>query len=219
MAVIHFRNMPELGGRVFQCPHCGIAAQQLWDGARFDYRESKFEVHISECTECEGQCLWVDQKMLIPTSGGTMRPSADMPDNVKADYNEAASVMQASPRAAAALLRLALEKLCDHEKVGAKGGSLQAKIDYLEKEKNLSVELVQAMDAVRVIGNEAVHPGMLDLRDDAKTVKVLFGLINFIIDELITKPAQRASFYESVVPNSKKRKGQVAKGGAGDSGK
>ncbi|WP_084649789.1 DUF4145 domain-containing protein [Planktotalea frisia] len=37
-----------------------------------------------------------------------------MPDGVKLDYEEAALIAQQSPRGAAALLRLALENLCNH---------------------------------------------------------------------------------------------------------
>jgi hypothetical protein len=37
-----------------------------------------------------------------------------MPDEVKLDYEEAALIAQQSPRGAAALLRLALENLCNH---------------------------------------------------------------------------------------------------------
>ena len=41
-------------------------------------------------------------------------PSDDMPEDVKADYMEASSVVETSPRALLALLRLALQKLMPH---------------------------------------------------------------------------------------------------------
>jgi Domain of unknown function (DUF4145) len=43
--------------------------------------------------------------------------------------------------------------------------------------KGLSPVVQQALDAVRVIGNEAVHPETLDLKDDRDTATTLFGLV------------------------------------------
>jgi hypothetical protein len=36
----------------------------------------------------------------------------------------------------------------------------------------------QSLDIVRVIGNDAVHPGQIDLTDDIETATKLFVLIN-----------------------------------------
>ena len=60
----------------------------------------------------------------------------------------------------------------------------------------------QALDTVRVIGNESVHPGQMDLRDDVKTAQTLFELVNFIIDQRITQPNRIKTIYESL-PKSK----------------
>jgi len=41
---------------------------------------------------------------------------------------------------------------------------------------------------VRVIGNEAVHPGKLDLKDDRDTATRLFKLVNIIAEQMISNP-------------------------------
>jgi hypothetical protein len=46
-----------------------------------------------------------------------------------------------------------------------------------------------------VIGNNAVHPGELDLRDDRDTAVSLFALINFIIDQQIAEPKRLSRVY------------------------
>ncbi len=41
---------------------------------------------------------------------------------------------------------------------------------------------------VRVVGNDAVHPGALDLRDDRAAAERLFGLVNLIVERMISYP-------------------------------
>jgi len=53
-----------------------------------------------------------------------------------------------------------------------------------------------ALDAVRVIGNNAVHPGQIDLTDDVATATALFGLVNFISEKMISEPAEIKRLYD-----------------------
>ena len=124
-----------------------------------------------------------------------------MPDNVKTDFTEARNVLNASPRAAAALLRLALEKLIMVE-LGVRGKDLNDAIGTLVKE-GLPDKAQKALDSVRVIGNEAVHPGQIDLSDNVETATTLFRLLNWIVDGMITRPRKIDEIYESL-PQSKK---------------
>jgi hypothetical protein len=56
----------------------------------------------------------------------------------------------------------------------------------------------QALDAIRVIGNEAVHPGLLDLRDDIDTASRLFGAINIVAEQMISNQKHVADLYEKL---------------------
>ena len=70
--------------------------------------------------------------------------------------------------------------------------------------------LVQkALDIVRVVGNNAVHPGELDLKDDRATAAKLFELVNRIAQDLITHPKELQELFEEKVPEGAKR--QIAK--------
>ena len=60
-----------------------------------------------------------------------------------------------------------------------------------------------ALDAVRVIGNEAVHPGTLDLKDDRDTAMRLFGLMNIIAEQMISNPKHIKELYDKL-PESKR---------------
>ena len=123
-----------------------------------------------------------------------------MPPAVLDDYEEAASICVKSPRAAAALLRLALEKLCH---ALGKSGTINLMIGDLVKD-GLPSRAQQAFDAVRVIGNEAVHPGEIDLRDDLDTVLTLFKLLNLIVEKVITEPKEIDQIYSGLPPGKLK---------------
>ena len=97
-------------------------------------------------------------------------------------------------------LRLAIEKFCDFLK--ATGDNLNEKIGWLVS-KGVDPIVQQALDAVRVIGNEAVHPGQIDLRDDRDTAIELFEAINLIADQMVTRPKRVQALYDKL-PATKK---------------
>jgi hypothetical protein len=118
-----------------------------------------------------------------------------MPEAVRNDYLEARDIVSKSPRAAAALLRLALQKLMPE--IGRKGDNLNDDIGQLVRE-GLPVQVQQALDVVRVVGNNAVHPGLIDLKDDQITALALFNLVNLIVDFMIAQPKRVLELYDSL---------------------
>ena len=78
--------------------------------------------------------------------------------------------------------------------------------------KELPPKVQEALDSVRVIGNESVHPGTIDLRDNKEIAKKLFKLINFIAPKLISETKEIDEIYNSLPPNKlagiKKRHGK-----------
>ena len=116
-----------------------------------------------------------------------------MPTDAKEDYLEARSIVALSPRAACALLRLALQRLMPA--LGEKSGDLNTDIGSLVQ-KGLDPDVQKALDVLRVIGNNAVHPGEIDLSDDADTAAALFGVLNFIVEQRIERPQKLQTLYE-----------------------
>lgn len=51
---------------------------------------------------------------------------------------------------------------------------------------------------MRVIGNNCVHPGEIDMRDDAETVQKLFRLVNFIAEKMISDPKEIDEIYDTL---------------------
>jgi Domain of unknown function (DUF4145) len=144
-----------------------------------------------------------ETSVLYPTTNlaSIPPPSPDMPEEVTNDYNEARAIFGNSPRSSAALLRLALQKLCKH--LGEPGESLNDDIGALVA-KGLSRQIQHALDIIRVIGNNAVHPGVIDLHEEKETVFKLFEIINFTVNQMITQPQEIARIYNKLPEGPKK---------------
>ncbi|MCX7168626.1 MAG: DUF4145 domain-containing protein [Rhodocyclales bacterium] len=158
-------------------------------------------VFISNCYTCGKPAIWLHDRLLYPPVMTGPSPNPDLSEDVQRDYEEARRILELSPRGAAALLRLAIEKICIE--LRAEGKDINQRIAFLVS-KGLPVEVQQALDAVRVIGNEAVHPGQVDIRDDRETATKLFGLVNYIANDRITRPKQIAEVY-GMIPEEKRK--------------
>lgn len=152
---------------------------------------------LSICLPCSGISIWVGNRIIFPMSAPDVpEPNSDMPSGVRGDYEEASLVLGTSPRAAAALLRLAIQKLCQH--VLGRKGDVNEMIGVLVRERGLSPTIQKALDVVRVVGNEAVHPGVIDLKDDVATASAMFNLTNLITEAMITTPRHVEEMYAAL---------------------
>lgn len=170
--------------------------QKQWQSANIKVENA----HLSECYHCKRITVWVHKSIVHPTIRRGPIPNPDLPPAIQADIEEARSIVDLSARGAAALLRLALQKLCKH--LGESGTDINRDIGELVK-KGLNPLVQQALDIVRVVGNESVHPGTLDLRDDQDVALQLFGLINAIADQMITHPKQVQALYAKLPANKR----------------
>lgn len=204
---------PEFQKKAFTCPHCDVYANFYWKAGKEDtlfqgggrgYTDN--DLHIASCTHCAGRVVWFvndyNAYMLWPFGiANAPLPHEEMPDDVKSDYIEARSISALSPRGAAALLRLAIQKLCTH--LGESGKNINNDIQALVK-KGLPVQIQQALDVVRVSGNNAVHPGELRLDDNPEIASALFGLLNLIVDNRIAEPKRVEALYAALPEGARK---------------
>ncbi|EOU1603922.1 DUF4145 domain-containing protein [Clostridium perfringens] len=199
---------PQLNANRFTCPNCNAIAQQLWSVDEFYKYGNKiqriystggekleFKISVSTCQSCYTPHIWIDDKMVQPIDSDIQIANLDMPENVKKIYNEAREVFPISAKAAAALLRLALQYLC--VELGGKGKNINDDIAKLVKE-GLPIQIQQALDIVRVVGNNAVHPGELNLDDNKEVARTLFDIINFIVENRIVQPKKIEELYNSL---------------------
>ncbi len=190
----------------FTCPHCGVLANQDWAHiVEYNYKYSPFyQIDRSKCSNenCQQECLWMDGKMVVPDMEGIPYPNDDLSDEIKGDYMEARSILSRSPRGASALLRLGLQKLC--KQLGEPGKDINTDIASLVK-KGLRPSIQKALDIVRVTGNESVHPGVLDMKDNREVALKLFELVNLIAEVMVSEPKRVEDLYDKVIPEEKKK--------------
>jgi hypothetical protein len=195
---------PEYGKSSFHCPNCGIKAKQHWGEAYYAIGAPPFNrvegIEFCYCDHCRIPSIWKDQKMIDPLEGGVPLPNDDLPEEIQKDFLEARKIVDASPRGATALLRLVLQKLMIE--LGEKGKNINDDIAS-QVNQGLSPKVQEALDVIRIYGNDSVHPGQVDIKDDKDTAITLFKLTNFIAEEMLTKPKEVREIFDSL-PESKK---------------
>jgi len=166
-----------------------------------DYVRTRVEnLVISKCYSCKEISVWIYDRLVHPDSSFEVMPNPDIPDDARRDFIEASKILAISPRGSAALLRLCVQKLCKH--LGKKGENINHDIAELVRD-GLDVRVQQALDIVRVVGNNAVHPGQIDITDDRDTASRLFRLVNMIADATITQPKQIKNLYKELPESAK----------------
>lgn len=200
------KNIPGIGvpsSNTFVCPYCHAVSQFNCSRlARFPIASGAVLIS-AECVACSEFSIFLasdnEELQLFPYSLTDIpQPNVDMPEDIKKIYLEAATVLKDSPRASAALSRLAIDHLT--LKFSNKNNLNSRIADMVSK--GLSPMVQQALDAVRVIGNNAVHPGTIDLSDDSKLALSLLELVNLIVDKQISEPKKIQEVYDRLPKRS-----------------
>ncbi|WP_462350955.1 DUF4145 domain-containing protein [Fusobacterium varium] len=196
---------PEIEKRICTCSFCKGNNEHMWTSfyikpnsyvqAGFSSKLENF--WVSACKVCGGITIWKDKdkKQIYPYTSGIEEANVDMPEEIKSLYEEARAVYPISKKSSAALLRLALQKLC--KELGEEGKNINDDIKSLVA-KGLPDEIQIALDGIRIVGNQAVHPGELNIDEDEELVETLFWLLNLIIEKTISSEKKTEKFYESL---------------------
>jgi hypothetical protein len=120
----------------------------------------------------------------------------DIDDDIVSIYNEAYSIIELSPVAACAMLRICIEKIIKrYGKHTFKEGTNIDKVhlnNFIENIKStIPLIIYQTLHIIRIIGNGVIHDGRLMLDDPNENKDMAYELANFIpliVSELIIRP-------------------------------
>jgi hypothetical protein len=205
---------PTFHAKQFNCVRCGVFSAQFW-GTPLRRNGQGFsdltDWNYCTCSHCKTMSFWYQERMIVPSEAPVPPAHEDFPEECRADYNEARDIVARSPKAAAALLRLCLQKLL--KELGEKGKNINDDIASLVQ-KGLPAAVQQALDFCRIVGNNAVHPGELSLDDTPEIANALFEMLNFIVEQRITQLKRIDAFYAVLSPKARetidKRDGKPA---------
>jgi hypothetical protein len=207
---MHNYHPPEYKKPQFHCIHCGVFSLHAWRNFYcWNKSHAGYSIHkpleSCVCEHCKKWSYWYDERMIFPAVALVPAAHMDMPQECITDYEEARGIVDASPRAASALLRLVLQKLMIS--LGENGKNIDVDIANLV-EKGLPVEVRQAIDACRINGDKAMHPGKIetsDIPEDTSEVAYrLFNIINFIVEDRISRPTRIESLFAQFPESVKK---------------
>lgn len=197
---------PHLHSSSFVCPACGVLTHHIWDRLTASSDSVKLKGQpswwVSMCLHCKGNTIFNGYQRVYPVGLGGPLPASDMSAPVRAIYEEARAVASASPRAAAALLRVAVEMLVDHLEPGK--AKLNSKIGKLV-ERGLDPQIQQMLDTVRVFGNEGgAHSGKINMNEQPEVLGMLMFCVNTIVEGMITYPKRIAEVYSTLPVEQRK---------------
>lgn len=57
------------------------------------------------------------------------------------------------------------------------------------------------MDSIRIIGDEAVHPGQINIDDNKELAVAMFRMMNIIVEKMILEPKEIDELYQLMPEN------------------
>ena len=165
-----------------RCPHCNVTAAFEYNetgirSMRYHSDNMGYNIEHVVCPSCKElviyltvggveqnpvaqECFIEDEyefHELIYPMNSSKRLGSEIPILIRNEFNEAKNILNASPKASAALSRRLLQKIL-HDQFSIKKRNLSKEIDGFINLSDVPSHLADAVDAIRNIGNFAAHP-------------------------------------------------------------
>jgi hypothetical protein len=177
------------------------------------------------CAKCEKPTIWIENyfesaddedyietyEMIYPKTFSIFDPpNEDLDEEIKTVYKQAAAIVQESPIASCALLRLCMEKIIiKHANYKGNQNILKNIIDELKDIGTIDENIYKAMQSIRIVGNNAIHNGSIkidDLDENLDMAVLISRYINLMATELITRKKEINSVFEAAQAFEAKKK-------------
>jgi hypothetical protein len=208
------------------CPHCGKAFHDIWNNTELPWVEPNkldtngWMAHTTTCPACKNSIIELSERRrqlpsnrpqdlsildirrfrVHPTNTFRRPTPAEVPADIKDDYEEACRVLPISHKASAALSRRCLQAILREQAYTQR--DLAQQIDALLSESNpakaIPTALRQTVDAIRNFGNFSAHP-----ITDQTTLQVVavepgeaewcLDILDEMFDHYYVKPVQAAT--------------------------
>lgn len=211
-----------------KCPHCTISIHEYWKVTPVQTLDAKgnttgtmWRIQYLNCPECNKPVMRYGHVMPqghnLPAAdpkswtqfhpvGSTRPPVAkEVPDDVAADYTEAANVLSISPKASAALSRRCLQSILWAAGYAQKDLSKQidAVLVEIDTTKALPSSTHTIVDVVRNFGNFSAHKitdqTTLQIIDvEPHEAEFCLDVLDALFDHYYIKPAQAQAMKQAL---------------------
>ena len=170
------------------CPHCKVYADFRQVGTTVHYIVPGGSHFIWSCANCSGGVFVIGDKIVYPTI--RTEASADIPTEIRDDFNEALRSLNGNnAKAAVIMTRSALQGATRQQR--AQGKTLKDEIDDLAAKHVISPTLQDWSHELRDGGNLVAHPEP-GKTVDTQDAEELIALAESIFDYLYVIPAEVA---------------------------
>jgi hypothetical protein len=154
---------------LMKCPHCRTAFHENWRHSSIDGGSRYWQAQALTCPECKKDTLQLGVtdngtypatwRQIFPIGSSRAPVPTEVPGEIVADYNEAASVLPVSAKASAALARRCLQSVLREQGYAQRDLSQQidAALNEQDTRKALPTAVHTIVDAVRNFGNFSAH--------------------------------------------------------------
>ena len=181
------------------CPHCQIYRE--WEWIEFagvsiyhgDIRYTNdYQGYYAYCYNCNNHVIYFQDKLMYPENNLIIKPDIlfDKYKKPKKLFLEAIKVSPISPRAGLTLARMCLEALTNelleenNEKIDK---DFIKNIDRLYSKNIIDLDLKDALNSTRIIGNKSTHNFNIidtDNEPDLEDAKIILETVNYILENI-----------------------------------